>query len=137
MGRLPVKLATLTAAGLIATLGVVAAPAAGAHADGGHNAFTVVADHLNNPRGLSPAPGGGLYLAEAGAGGSTCVGSGSNQTCIGLTGSLDLVRGGWAGAGVKRVVTGLISGSSPGGVAAEGRCRCPAVRRARFSACSG
>ncbi len=120
MGRLPVKLATLIAAGLIAGLGVVAAPAAGAHTDGGHGGFTVVADHLNNPRGLSPAPGGGLYLAEAGAGGSTCVGSGSNQTCIGLTGSLDLVRGGWAGAGVKRVVTGLISGSSPGGVAAEG-----------------
>ena len=120
MGRLLVKFAALTAAGLIAALGVTAAPAAKAQPAWNHGEFTVVADHLNNPRGLSPAPWGGLYLAEAGAGGSTCVGSGSNKTCVGLTGSLDLVRGGWAGAGVKRIVTGLISASGPGGLAAEG-----------------
>jgi hypothetical protein len=119
MGRSPIRIATLTAAGLIAALVVVAAPAAGAHADGGHEGFTVVADHLNNPRGLSPAPDDGLYLAEAGAGGGTCVSGGpAGQTCLGLTGSLDRVS--TDGDGVQRLVTGLISGSGPGGVAAEG-----------------
>jgi hypothetical protein len=123
MGRSPIRIATLAAAGLIAALGVAAAPAAGAHTHGGHKAFAVIADHLNNPRGLSPAPDGGLYLAEAGAGGGTCVSGGpAGQTCLGLTGSLDRVRiGDWGSTGrVKRIVTGLISGSGPGGVAAEG-----------------
>jgi hypothetical protein len=81
--------------------------------------FTVIADHLNNPRGLSPAPEEGLYLAEAGAGGDVCVSGGpAGQTCLGLTGSLDRVS--TDGDGVQRIVTGLISGSGPGGVAAEG-----------------
>jgi hypothetical protein len=119
MGRWPIRIATLTAAGLIATLGVAAAPAAGAHPAWNHEGFTVVADHLNNPRGLSPAPDEGLYLAEAGAGGHVCVGGGpAGQTCVGLTGSLDRVSA--EGGGVRRIVTGLISASGPGGVAAEG-----------------
>jgi hypothetical protein len=44
--------------------------------------------------------------------------SGGEQgtTCLGLTGSFDLVTK----HGVKRLVTGLISGSGKGGVAAEG-----------------
>jgi sugar lactone lactonase YvrE len=77
----------------------------------------VVASHLNNPRGLSPAPGGGLYLAEAGSGGDFCIPGGEEgDTCPGLTGSFDLVTAG----GVQRLVTGLISVSGDGGVAAEG-----------------
>jgi sugar lactone lactonase YvrE len=76
-----------------------------------------VADHLNNPRGLSPAPGGGLYLAEAGSGGDVCLGGGpEGETCVGLSGSFDRV----SASGVKRIVTGLLSGSGAGGVAAEG-----------------
>jgi len=107
----------VTALGLAATLGLAAPSAAGAQTGGHHKGFTVVADHLNNPRGLSRAPDGGLYLAEAGAGGATCIGGGvQGQTCIGLTGSFDLVT--WHG--VKRIVTGLISASGPGGVGAEG-----------------
>lgn len=75
------------------------------------------ADHLDNPRGLSPAPGGGLYLAETGSGGGVCVAGGEQgQTCVGLTGSFDLVTS----HGVKRIVTGLLSGSGAGGIAAEG-----------------
>src|SRR5262245_22231257 len=117
MGKSPIRIASLAAVGLIATLGVVAAPAAGAHADGSQEAVTVIADHLNNPRGLSPAPDGGLYLAEAGAGGGTCVPGGpEGTTCLGLTGSLDLV----STDGVQRIITGLISASGPGGVGAEG-----------------
>jgi len=108
-----VKIGGVTALGLAATLGLVTPSAAGAQTGG----FTVVASHLNNPRGLSPAPGGGLYLAEAGSGGKVCVSGGEQgQTCIGETGSFDLVTR----HGVQRLVTGLISGSGPGGVAAEG-----------------
>jgi sugar lactone lactonase YvrE len=106
-----------TALGAAATLGVTAAPAAGAQARGHQPKVTVIAGHLNNPRGLARAPGGKLYLAEAGSGGKTCVNGGPEGTlCLGLTGSLDLVGKG----GVKRIVTGLISGSGTGGVAAEG-----------------
>jgi len=108
-----VKIGGVTALGLAATLGLVTPSAAGAQTGG----FTVVASHLNNPRGLSPAPGGGLYLAEAGSGGKVCVSGGEQgQTCIGKTGSFDLVTR----HGVQRLVTGLLSGSGPGGVAAEG-----------------
>src|SRR5437868_4089429 len=113
MGRSPIRIATLTAAALVAAIGV-AVPATGAHADSGRQRFTVVADHLNNPRGLSPAPGGGLYLAEAGAGGNVCVTGGpAGETCLGLTGSLDHVS--VKSHTVRRIVTGLISGSGPGG----------------------
>lgn len=81
-----------------------------------------VADHLNNPRGLPPAPGGGLYLAEAGSGGGVCVAGGEQgQTCVGLTASFDLVTS----HGVKCIVTGLLSGSGAGGIAAEGPELCP------------
>ncbi len=114
MRRSRTVIATLSAAGLVTALGVISAPAAGANAREQQPALSVVADHLNNPRGLSPAPGGGLYLAEAGAGGDVCVDGG--VTCIGLTGSLDLVRT----SGVQRVVSGLFSVSGPGGIAAGG-----------------
>ncbi len=116
MGRLRNLSGILTAAALATTAAVLTAPAAGAHTTG-HPGVVVVADHLGNPRGLSPAPGGGLYLAEAGSGGTVCVGGGEQgQTCVGLTGSFDRVTD----HGVKRIVTGLLSGSGPGGVAAEG-----------------
>jgi len=117
MGRLRSLTGIFTTAGVVAAVGVMTAPAAGAHTGGHPGTFAVVADHLNNPRGLSPAPGGGLYLAEAGSGGDVCAGGGpEGQTCVGLTGSFDLV----STDGVKRLVTGLVSGSGAGGVAAEG-----------------
>jgi sugar lactone lactonase YvrE len=118
----------------LAVLGVTAAPAAGAQAAAGHArgstaAFRVIADHLSNPRGLAPAGHGGLYLAEAGSGGDTCVSGGpEGTTCVGLTGSLDLVTE----HGVQRLVTGLISGSGEGGVAAEGPVSVSAGRRHTF-----
>ena len=119
MSRLRNLTGILMAAGLAATAAVIAAPTAGAHTNGDHGRFTVVADHLNNPRGLSPAPGGGLYLAEAGSGGdpANCSAGGpEGESCPGLTGSFDLVTH----HGVKRIVTGLISVSGAGGVAATG-----------------
>ena len=112
-----IKIGGITCLGLAATLGLVTPSAAGAQMGGHSERFTVIASHLNTPRGLSPAPGGGLYLAEAGSGGKACVSGGEQgTTCIGKTGSFDLV----SRNGVKRLVTGLISGSGPGGVAAEG-----------------
>ncbi|HET9966872.1 MAG TPA: ScyD/ScyE family protein [Streptosporangiaceae bacterium] len=120
--RLKVAGGAAAALGLAATMALTLPSAAGAqtlgHQGRGHHwNVSVVASHLNNPRGLSPAPGGGLYLAEAGAGGSVCVPGGEQgQTCLGLTGSFDLVTR----HGVKRLVSGLISGSGPGGVGAEG-----------------
>jgi hypothetical protein len=107
----------LAVLGLAATLAVTTPSAAGAQTRDHYGGFKVVADHLNNPRGLSPAPGGGLYLAEAGSGGDICVAGGEQgQTCVGLTGSFDLVTS----HGVKRVVTGLLSGSGQGGIAPAG-----------------
>ena len=109
----------VTALGVATILGLAAPSATGAQTKtpGHHDKVTVIADHLGNPRGLAPAPGGGLYLAEAGSGGKVCVGGGEQgTTCIGTTGSFDLVTR----HGVKRIVTGLISGSGEGGVAAEG-----------------
>ena len=108
MRRPTLVLSTLTACGLAVGVAFAAGPAT-ASASG--PSVTVIASHLNNPRALS-ADGGKLYLAEAGRGGSTCVGG----NCVGLTGSIDRV----GTNGVTRLVTGLISVSSPGGVAALG-----------------
>ena len=95
MSRTRIAIGMSTAVGVAAALGVIAAPRAGAQPRGHDGTFVVVADHLNNPRGLSPAPGGGLYLAEAGSGGKTCTGGGpEGETCPGLTGSFDLITEG-------------------------------------------
>jgi glucose/arabinose dehydrogenase len=63
--------------------------------------FTVVADHLNSPRQIA-VHDGGLYVAEAGTGGSACLPVG---VCVGFTGSVTRVRHGQA----SRVQTGLLS----------------------------
>jgi hypothetical protein len=129
MSRTRIAIGISTAVGVVAALGVMAAPTAGAQARGHDGTFAVAADHLNNPRGLSPAPGGGLYLAEAGRGGKTCVSGGpEGESCPGLTGSFDLITKGQ----VKRIVTGLISVSGAGGVAAEGPVSVSAAPRGTF-----
>jgi hypothetical protein len=76
-----------------------------------------VASNLNNPRKLVVGPDRALYVVEAGTGGrDKCLGSGSAQTCIGLTGSITRVANG----AQKRVVTGLWSGAPLNGRRAEG-----------------
>src|SRR5690242_12147016 len=120
MRKTPILTGLVTAAGLVTALGLVVAPTAGAQTRAHHtpsSGFKVIASHLNNPRGLAWGPGGAIFLAEAGRGGKTCLKGGpEGETCIGLTGSFDLVGKG----GVKRLATGLISASGTGGVAAEG-----------------
>jgi hypothetical protein len=103
----------LAAAGFLPVLGAVSARAAGPPGP----RVTVLASHLNNPRGLAWG-NGGLYVAEAGRGGDAhCAADPSGaQNCIGLTGSISRVRMG----GVTRLVRGLTSVAGPGGVGAVG-----------------
>jgi hypothetical protein len=120
MRKTPILAGMATATGLVAALGMMVAPAAGAQARAHHtpsSGFKVIASHLNNPRGLTWGPRGTIFLAEAGRGGKTCLSGGpEGETCVGLTGSFDVI----GKAGVHRLATGLISASGTGGVAAEG-----------------
>jgi hypothetical protein len=66
----------------------------------------IVASHLNNPRKLSVAADGALYVAEAGTGGrEKCFGRDPGAVCVGRTGSVARIADGvWL-----RPVTGLVS----------------------------
>lgn len=76
----------------------------------------VVASRLENPRKLFVGHGA-LYVVEAGRGGrDRCVRTGSERTCIGLTGAVTRV----AQTTARRVVTGLWSGARTNGSEAEG-----------------
>jgi hypothetical protein len=60
------------------------------------DAYTVVVAGLQSPRGLTTAPGGRLYVAQAGSGGNT--------------GKITEIRNYWTGSPATRdVVTGLVS----------------------------
>ncbi len=74
--------------------------------------YTVIADHLNNPRGITVAPNGDVYDAEAGAGGSSC----GHGTCVGFTGSVLRVHDGVA----LPVLSGLLSAAGRDGSFAVG-----------------
>ena len=91
--------------------------AAGTAAGSGHHGgVTVVADHLDNPRGLDLRHGA-LYVAEAGRGGDTCIGeTPEEQTCVGLTSAITRVRHGHQ----RRIVRGLLSAAGPDGSFAVG-----------------
>lgn len=99
------------AAGAVAALAAAGAlPAAAAPGD---QTVSVVADHLNNPRGLAVGPDGNVYVAEAGAGGRTCLpaGPGGEETCIGFTGAIGRI----GPSGHRRVVPGLVSAAGRDG----------------------
>jgi DNA-binding beta-propeller fold protein YncE len=63
---------------------------------------TVVAKGLNNPRQVSIAPTGAIYVAEAGTAGPTCI---AKDACIGFSGSITRVKDGKS----VRVLGGLAS----------------------------
>jgi hypothetical protein len=103
---------------LAATVWVTAAALA-LSACGGHAQphLTVIARGLDNPRQISFATNGDLYVAQAGHGGQArCLGSGAARTCIGATGSVARLRRGV----LTQVVGGLPSVASTSGQEASG-----------------
>jgi hypothetical protein len=106
--------------GFVAALCGLAAAAAsgmsGLTASAGTSTVTVVAQGLNNPRGLAFGADGGLFVAEAGTGGSSCVAGPRGPSCFGLTGSISRLVDGH----VHRIVSGLASNASPNGQGATG-----------------
>ena len=88
-------------------------------ASGGGGELKIVAEGLDNPRGIGFGPDGALYVAESGSGGAgPCVEGGpeGGRTCFGRTGAVTRI----AKRGQHRVLTGLPSLAEEGGVAATG-----------------
>jgi hypothetical protein len=89
----PLSIAALAAAALLVTMPAAADPGA-----------TKIMTGLDNPRGLTFAPNGALFVAESGHGGAPCP-PGGGLICYGLTGAVTRY---WHGEQV-RVATGLPS----------------------------
>jgi hypothetical protein len=77
------------------------------------SAFQIVAQDLDNPRGLAFGPEGALYIAEAGRGGDApCIGGTEGEVCYGPTGAITRV---WPGnpSSQTRLLSGLPSLAPP------------------------
>src|SRR5690349_4472429 len=92
------------------------------HGDSGPSAPVVLTNGLNNPRQLDLVDGKVLLIAEAGAGGTACQGTGEDTMCVGATGSVSGVLFPQYGTNRshKELVTGLISAAGPDGSFAVG-----------------
>src|SRR6266545_6574133 len=78
---------------------------------------TVVMSNLDNPRHLAFGPEGGLYVAEAGRGGTApCFFRRGENLCAGNSGAVSRL---WHGV-QRRLVTGLPSYANPAGNGALG-----------------
>lgn len=107
-------------------LGLAAAPAS-AHTKSpspSHGSSRVIAEGLNNPRGITIDARGALYVAEAGTGGpqsdSCFVASAGATVCPGDTSSITRVASSHRGWHQRRVVTGLPSLAPPPGAEGAG-----------------
>jgi hypothetical protein len=107
-------LAAVTAVGGAAT----AAPTTAKGGSGGPGGLTVVAEGLDNPRGIGFGPDGALYVAESGSGGSgPCIQSPEGgQACFGRSGAVTRITR----RSQHRVLTGLPSVAEAGGAASSG-----------------
>ena len=87
-------------------------------ASGGGGGLKVVAEGLDNPRGIGFGPDGALYVAESGSGGAgPCVaGPEGADVCFGRSGAVTRITK----RSQHRVLTGLPSVAEEGGVAATG-----------------
>jgi hypothetical protein len=92
--------------------------AAASHGAGGGGGLEVVAEGLDNPRGIGFGPDGALYVAESGSGGAgPCIDSPEGgQACFGRSGAVTRITR----HSQHRVLTGLPSVADEGGVAASG-----------------
>jgi hypothetical protein len=80
---------------------------------------TSIVTGLDNPRDLTFGPGGRLYVAEAGHGGTECIPAQPPEeeaTCVGFTSAISAIDS----SGAHRVVSGLVSLAEPAGFAATG-----------------
>jgi hypothetical protein len=100
--------ASLAAAVIAAVVLVQLATGSG---DTGTGTVSVLAKGLNNPRGVAIGPDGSVFVAQAGAAGKQCQGSGEEQMCLGFTGSIDRVAGGTR----TRYAAGFASGGNRDG----------------------
>jgi hypothetical protein len=99
----------------------------------GGGGLKVVADGLDNPRGIGFGPDGALYVAESGSGGpgpQNCIPSpeGGAPACFGRTGAVTRITK----RSQHRVLTGLPSVAEEGGVAAIGPVDLGFSRRAGY-----
>jgi hypothetical protein len=104
---------------LAAVLASLLAVALSAPAVSAQPTLTVVAEGLDNPRGIAIAPSGSIWVAEAGRGGTVACfpGPEGSEVCLGDSGAITRVfrRGGY-----ERIVTGLPSIAAPDGSQAIG-----------------
>lgn len=116
MRRRPFLNLRLLAVGLVFGLTTLFGPAA--RNAGAQPQFQVVAQGLDNPRGLAFGADGSLYIAEAGKGGAgPCVtGPEGGEVCFGTSGAITRVRSGVQ----QRITTGLPSYADADGSAATG-----------------
>ena len=87
-------------------------------ASGGGGGLKVVAEGLDNPRGIGFGPDGALYVAESGRGWRRpCVqGPEGEEACFGRSGAVTRI----AKRSRRRVLTGLPSVAEEGGIVATG-----------------
>jgi hypothetical protein len=102
---------------LLAAVAITAALAVATPA-GAQSSAEVVAEGLDNPRGLGFGPDGHLYVAEAGRGGPTapgmCFAGPEGPACFGPSGAVTRVVLEGRNAGQQRVLTGLPSYGNEG-----------------------
>ena len=134
------RLLALTGTAALAVSALAAVPAATARSADGATAASpaghkILAQGLNNPRLLSFGPGGALYVAEAGAGGSgPCVtGGDGSRVCFGDTGSVTRIRAGRQ----HRVLRHLPSLAGSGGAEAIGPEAVQVTRGGRYTVSMG